>query len=202
MNQSVMCEVLLVTRVRGLLSAWIIYMLLFIGFLFLPKGIFHVLGRDNVYNHIWPIYFSLFGVSQLKTQKNWERTAELTAPRPRRRQIIDLLLIYLGLAFSSSIVLFSAEFFAQALRNALFFVALSACCYRFLRSLAWLPGVGYAFVIWLLGTDILRQPKPWALPLLPAHNSTALGIVAGLIVISFLAERIGNNRAIGSNGSA
>lgn len=134
-----------------------------------------------MYNHIWPIYFSSFGVIQLNAQKNWERTEEILAPQSRKRQLTDLFLIYLGVVLSSSIALVSGDTFPQALRNALFFVALSTCCYRFLKSLAWLPGVAYGFFIWLLGTNILREPKPWALPLLPLNNYVALSIVVACV---------------------
>lgn len=177
---------MLVLRRRGVLNAWISAIALFVGLLFLPKGMFEVVGRYGVYNHLWPIYFSFMGVVPIVIQRTWVRDDERLAPGGRRRRLDDLLLLYAGVLIASFVAINNVDIFAISVRNAVTFTALSSCLFWFVKQLAWLPGVGFGFLIWLLGTDLNSNPVPWALPLQPISHIGAMTTAGVLLGCSFI----------------
>lgn len=178
---------LLVARIRGLQLAAMTGVATTALLWLVPGGLVPVPGREGVFALVWPLLPLLAACAVPEVMSRALTPTEIIAPRSWLRRLGTMsgaLLVQLSTLLLAA---FSHEP-TVIIRNYVLYFGLAAIHSGiFEPRSAWAVLVAPTIVVWLLGTDLGGNPKPWALFLLPPESivaataALALGVI-GLVV--------------------
>lgn len=174
-----------VTRIRGYVTATLAGLLCAALILAMPIDMHPVIGRTGVFNLLWPIILSLGGLISIPILRHRDLTLVKSSPYRMQRTFLDLGCICFVIVLSSGVASLGLIGFMEILPGLLFYVLLASACYPWAGGTAWMPGVGYALLVWLLGTDHFGIARPWAVTL-PSAPDVAPWIACALVSICAL----------------
>lgn len=172
----------LVCRVRGVFLAAALGVLAAIILAAIPGGSLPIPGREGVFALVWPLMpiVASFGIPILVARNR--STLETLSPRATSIRVSTLAAVLL---IQVSLLMPSISWYGiVVLRNYMIFFGVSAIFSILVTPRgAWAALVGPTMVIWLLGTDLAGEAKPWAVLLLGPDSRFALFLGASLAII-------------------
>ncbi|MCF2706396.1 hypothetical protein I6E29_03845 [Arcanobacterium haemolyticum] len=180
-------DILQVAHIRGYTACLAIACVGGLAILAMPIEIHPVLGRTGVFNYLWPMALPIVGIALMPILRARRYDIVVVSPYRRERACLDFACggacVLLSIAIARAGVLPIDEVGLGALFYGMFVVAV----YPLAGSLSWMPPLAFAFLVWLLGSDMYGTPRPWAVTLpgaTPQHQLAAivlLGASGGII---------------------